>query len=49
MKTQSEFEKKMEYLKCISKINNMGSQMHKKAHRAKDEKKEEIWNQRDLH
>ena len=39
MKTQSEFEKKMEYLKCISKINNIGRQKHKKAYRAKNEKK----------
>ena len=49
MKTQSRFEKKMEYLKCISKINNIGRQKHKKAYRAKNEKKEENWNQRDLH
>ena len=39
MKTQSEFEKKMEYLKCISKINNIGRQKHKKAYRAKNERK----------
>ena len=39
MKKQSEFEMKMEYFKCISKINNIGRQKHKKAYRAKNEKK----------